>query len=94
MIGVQSRRRSGCVMVDLLSCLATLSDDAQLSSYRSGREVRILKYDQALHALRENVDKFEETPKECAFHLLRIGGASTLTGGGNLSERVIQRAGR
>ena len=78
------------LMVELMSCHATLPDDAPLSSYRIGREAEVLKYGQALQAFREIVKKSGRDPKDFALHSLRIGGAAT--GGG--SERVIQRAGK
>ena len=56
-------------------------------SYRSGREVRVVKYSQALRAFREVVENAGRNPKEFALHSLRIGGASTLAAGGNISER-------
>ena len=82
------------LMVELMSCYATLPDDAPLSSYRIGREVKVLKYGQALQAFREIVKKSGRDPKGFALHSLRIVGASTLAAGGEVSERVIQRAGR
>ena len=82
------------LMVELMSCHATLPDEAPLSSYRIGRDVKVLKYGQALQAFREIVKKSGRDPKDFALHSLRIGGASTLAAGGEVSERVIQRAGR
>ena len=52
------------------------------------------KYDQALGAIREIVKKSGREPKDFALHSLRIGGASTLAAGGDVSERVIQQEGR
>ena len=76
------------LMVELMSCHATLPDDAPLSSYRIGREVRVLKYGQALQASREIVNKSGRDPKDFALHSLRSErGASTLaTGGGGRRE--------
>ena len=82
------------LMVELLSCHSTLPDSAPLASYRCGREVKVMKYNQALQALREIVERTGRNPKEFALHSLRIGGASTLAAGGYVSERVIQREGR
>ena len=53
-----------------------------LSSYRIGREVKVLKYGQALQAFRELVKKSGRDPKDFALHSLRIGGASILVAGG------------
>ena len=78
-------------MVELLSCHPTLPADAPLSSYRSGREVKVVKYSQALRSFRELVEKAGRNPKKFALHSLRIGGASTLAAGGEVSERVLQR---
>ena len=74
------------LIVELMSLHATLPDDAPLSSYRIGREVKVLKYGQALQAFREIAKKSERDPKE--------GRGSTLAAGGEVSERVIQGAGR
>jgi len=82
------------LMVELLSLHATLPADAPLSSYRSGREVKVVTYNQALRAFRELVEKAGRDPKEFALHSLRIGGASTLAAGGEVSEMVLQREGR
>ena len=82
------------LIVELMSCNATLPDDAPLSSYRIGRQVKVLKYGQAPQACREIVKKSGSDPKDFVLHSLRIGGASTLAVGGEGSERVIQRAGR
>ncbi|CAN0546928.1 unnamed protein product, partial [Laminaria digitata] len=40
---------------------------------------------------REVVEKSGRNLKEYALHSLRIGSASTLAAGGDVSERVIQR---
>ena len=70
------------LMVELMSYHATLPDDTPLSSYRIGRDVKILKYGQALQAFREIVKKSGRVPKDFALHSLRIGRASTLAAGG------------
>lgn len=82
------------LMVELLSCHPTLSDSAPLSSYRSGQGVQVWKYDQALRAFREIVEMSGRDPKKFALHSLRIGGASTLAAGGDVSDRVVQEEGR
>ena len=92
--GYRANGGAVALMVELMSCHATLPDDAPLSSYRSGREVKVLRYGEALRAFREVVKKSGHEPKDFALHSLRIGGASTLAAGGKVSERVIQRAGR
>ena len=82
------------LMVELLSCHPTLPDNVPLSSYRSGREVKVWKYNQALRAFREIVEKSGRNPKEFALHSLRIGGASTLAAGGDVSDGRIQKESR
>ena len=47
-----------------------------------------------LRAFREVVEKSGRDPREFALHSLRIGGASTLAAGGDVSDRVIQKEGR
>ena len=78
----------------VLSCHAALPETAPLSLYRLGKHVRVWGYGQALRALREVVEKSGRNPKEYALHSLRIGSASTLAAGGDVSERVIKREGR
>ena len=70
------------LIVELMSCHATLPDDAPLSSYRIGREVKVLKYGQALQAFREIAKKSGRDPKDFALHSLRIGGVPPLRLGG------------
>ena len=62
------------LMVELMSCHATLPDDAPLSSYRIGREVKVLKHGQALQVSRGIVNKSGRDPKDFALHSLRIEG--------------------
>ena len=81
-------------MLELLSCHTTLPADAPLSSYRSGNEVIVVTYNQALQALRELVAVAGRNPMDFGLHSLRIGGASTLAVGGDISEGVIPNEGR
>ena len=81
-------------MVALMSCHLALPENAPLSSYRSGQQVRAWGYGQALKALREVFPKFRGKPQEYAFHSLWLGNALTLAAGGDVSERVTQREGR
>ena len=87
-------RDPGTERVELLSCHSALPDGASFASYRCGREVKVMKYNQAFKALREIVERTGRDPKEFALRSLRIGGASALAAGGHVSERVIQREGR
>lgn len=82
------------LMLELLSCHATLPADEPLSSYRSGSEVMVVTYSQALNAFRELVAFAGRNPMDFGSHSLRIGGASTLAVGGDISERVFQNEGR
>lgn len=54
----------------------------------------MVKYSQALRALRDLVVKVGRNPKDFALNSLRIGGASTLAAGVDISERVTEREGR
>ena len=47
-----------------------------------------------MRALREIVVQSGRNPDEFALHSLRIGGASVLTAGGDVPERMIQHEGR
>ena len=82
------------LMLELMSCFPGLPDHAPLSSYRCGSSVRVVRYGRALRAVKEVVAKSGCNPDEFALHSLRIGGATTLAAGGDVSERVIQREGR
>ena len=77
-----------------MSCLPSLPDHAPVSSYRCGKSVRVVRYGRALRAIKELVARFGRNPDEFALHSLRIGGATTLAAGVDISERVIQREGR
>ena len=82
------------LMVELLSCHPTLPYGVPLPAYRSGGQVHVWKYDQALRAFREVVEKSGRDPREFALHSLRIGGASALAAGGDVSDRVVEKEGR
>ena len=82
------------LMLELMACFSSLPDRSPLSSYRSGKSVRVIGYGRALRAIKEFVAKSSRNADEFALHSLRIGGATTLAAGGDISERVIQREGR
>ena len=52
------------LMVELL-CHPTLPDSAPLASYRCGREVKVMKYNQALQGLREIVERTAKPKGVC-----------------------------
>ena len=82
------------LMVELLSVYPTMPESAPLSSHRCGNEVRVWRYQEALAALRQVAAKAGDDPSEVGLHSLRIGAATTLAAGGDVSQRVIQREGR
>ena len=82
------------LMVELLSVYPTMPKSAPLSSFRCGNKVRVWRYPEALAALRQVAAKAGDDPSEVGPHSLRIGGATTLAAGGEVSQRVIQREGR
>ena len=53
-----------------------------------------MRYGRALRAVKEVVAESGRNPDEFALHSLRIGGATTLAAGGDISEQVIPRGGR
>ena len=59
-----------------MSCHSTLPDGAPLSSYRIGRDVKVLKYGQALQAFRELVKKSGRDPKDFALHSVNSRSSS------------------
>lgn len=88
-------RANGCavaLMVALKSSHSTLPDD--LSSYRFCRGVGVVNYGQALQAMKDVVKISWGNPEDFVLHSLRIEGVSTLAAGGEVSERVIERAGK
>ena len=82
------------LVLELMSCFSSLPDNAPLSSYRSGKSIRMVRHGHALRAIKEIVAKSGRSPDEFALHSLRTGEATTLTAGGDISERVMQREGR
>ena len=81
-------------MVELLSVYPKMPESAPLLSYRCGNEVRVWRYPEALAALRQVAARAGDDPSEVGLHSLRIGAATTLAAGGDVSQRVIQREGR
>ena len=53
----------------------------------------MVRYGRVLRAIKEVVAESGRNPDEFALHSLRIGGATTLAAGGDISERVIRREG-
>ena len=77
-------------MLELMSCFSSLTDHAPLSSYRSGKSVRVVRYGRALRAIKELMAKSGINLDEFALHSLSIFGAATLAVGGEISERGMQ----
>ena len=82
------------LVLEMMSCLQDLPDRTPLASYGFGSSARIVRHGRALRAVKEMVVESGRNPDEFALHSLRIGGATTLAAGGNISERVIQREGK
>ena len=92
--GVGAGGGAVALMVELLSVYPTMPESAPLSSYRCGNEVRVWIYPEALAALRQVAARAGDDPGEVGLHSLRMGAATTLAAGGEVSQRVIQREGR
>ena len=92
--GIYRADGGAVALMKLLSCHPTLPDGVPLSIYRRGGKAHVSKYDQALRAFLEVVEKSRRDPREFALHSLRIGGASTLAAGRDVSDGVIQKEGR
>ena len=81
------------LMAELMSWHRSLSASGPLFSYNCGKSVRVLRYDHALQAFRDIVANAGRRPEHFALHSLRIGGATSLAAGGDVSEVAIQREG-
>ena len=81
------------LMVELMSCHSSLPASAPFSSYNCGKSARVLRYGHALRAFRDIVANAGRRPEHFAYHSFRIGGATTLTAGGDVPKVEIQREG-
>ena len=72
------------LMLELMSYFSSLPDHAHLSSYRSGKSVRVVRYGRTLRAIKELKAKSGRNLDEFALHSLRIRGATTLASGGDI----------
>ena len=59
------------LVLELMPCFSSLPDHASLSSYRSGKSVRVVRCDRALRAMTELMDKPCRNPDGYAPHSLR-----------------------
>ena len=82
------------LMLELMSYFSSLPDHAPFSSYRSGKFVRVVRYGRALRAMKELIATSDRNVDVFALHPLRVGGATTLAAGRDVSERVMQREGK
>ena len=96
--GPESRVETGggavALMVELLSYNRALSGYVPLAGYVEEGVVRVWTYRQATAALRQLAGQAGLDPKKVTLHSLRIGTATVLAAGGDISDRVIQREGR
>ena len=74
-------------MLELVSCVPDFPDHDLLALYRFGSSVRVVRYGRALRAVKDVVAKKVRNPDQRALHSLRIGGATTLASGVDISER-------
>ena len=74
------------LMMGLMSCHATLPDDASLSSYRIGREIKVFKYGQILQAFREIVNKSGRDQRTSRCTPCGLGGLLPLRIGGRFRK--------
>lgn len=82
------------VLEELLSCNRGLSEQAPLSAFQEGGKTVIWSYRKATEALRKIAVLAGMDAKRVSLHSLRIGYATVLAAGGDVSERVIQKEGR
>ena len=86
--GVGAGGGAVALMVELLSVYPTMAESSPLS-YRGGNEVSVWRYPEALAALRQVAARAGDDPSEVGLHSVRIGAATTLAAGGDVSQRVI-----
>ena len=65
--GYRANGGAVALVLELMSCYATLPADAPLSSYRDDRGVKIWKYNETLRALREIVEKSGRDPRDLLY---------------------------
>ena len=82
------------VLVELLSYDDKLSEHVPLAAFKCGSTIKVWDYRQATRALRQIAGQAGLDPKRVSLHSLRIGTATVLAAGGEVSERVLQREGR
>jgi len=84
------------LLVELMSVHMALPGSAPLCSFRQeGKgEVAVLGYRRALKALRQIVGQEGYNPMDFGLHSLRIGGATAMAAGGEISDRVVNDEGR
>ena len=82
--GVGAGSGAVTLMVELRSVYPTMPKRAPLS-YRCGNEVRVWRHPEALAALRQVPARAGDDPSEVGLHSLRIGTATTLAAGGDVT---------
>ena len=92
--GVGAGGSAVALMLGLLSVYPTVPERAPLWWYGCGNEGRVWRYPEALAALRKVAVKAGDDPSEIGLDSFRIGAATTLATGEEVSQRVIQREGR
>ena len=88
---LKERGDAVALMLESMSCFPSLPLQPLLSSYLSGKSVRVARYRRALRAIKKLVAKSGRNPDELALHVLPVGGATTLAAGGGMSGRVSRR---
>ena len=83
--GVGAGGGAAALLVDLLSVYPTLPESAPSLPYRCRNEVRVWRYTDALAKLRQVATQAGDDPSEVDLHSLRIGTATTLAAGGEVS---------
>ena len=79
------------LMVGLMASGIILPESAPLSSCTCGSVVRVWRYEQVLRALRQVVVQSGGKPSDFTIHSPRIGAATKVAAGGDVTDRVIQR---
>ena len=86
---VGQKGQAVALMLELMSCFSSLPYHGPLS-YRNVKSIGVVRYCRTLRAIKELMAKSGLDLDELALHSLRIFWSTTLTAGGDISEKVMK----